>query len=92
MGILNPRLVHQIFQGHLGGNHHFLLSLVFYYIVPLIYPFIFGWILALMLNPLVNFFQFKLKLPQMAVRHLIHDLIPGCDGNGHHTVSCEYRS
>ncbi|WP_239696582.1 sporulation integral membrane protein YtvI [Paenibacillus oryzisoli] len=42
----------------------FLVAIAFYYIIPLIYPFIFGWIIALMLNPLVNFFQFKCKLPR----------------------------
>ncbi|OCT11695.1 sporulation integral membrane protein YtvI [Paenibacillus pectinilyticus] len=64
MGILNPRLVHQIFRGIWVALIVFLLALAFYYIIPLIYPFIFGWIIALMLNPVVNFFQFKLKLPR----------------------------
>ncbi|CAH1200278.1 Sodium-lithium/proton antiporter [Paenibacillus allorhizoplanae] len=64
MGILNPRLVHQIFRGIWVAIILFLAAIAFYYIVPLIYPFIFGWIIALMLNPLVNFFQFKLKLPR----------------------------
>ncbi|MGO4497884.1 sporulation integral membrane protein YtvI [Paenibacillus sp. 2RAB27] len=64
MGILNPRLVHQIFRGIWVAIILFLLATAFYYIIPLIYPFIFGWIIALMLNPLVNFFQFKLKLPR----------------------------
>ncbi|NOU69470.1 sporulation integral membrane protein YtvI [Paenibacillus sp. LMG 31461] len=64
MGILNPRLVHQIFRGIWVAIILFLLAIAFYYIIPLIYPFIFGWIIALMLNPLVNFFQFKLKLPR----------------------------
>ncbi|CAN7675750.1 sporulation integral membrane protein YtvI [Paenibacillus sp. LjRoot153] len=64
MGILNPRLVHQIFRGIWVAIILFLVAIAFYYIVPLIYPFIFGWIIALMLNPLVNFFQFKLKLPR----------------------------
>ena len=64
MGILNPRLVHQIFRGIWVALIIVLIGLAFYYVIPLIYPFIFGWILALMLNPLVNFFQFKLKLPR----------------------------
>ncbi|WNR43348.1 sporulation integral membrane protein YtvI [Paenibacillus roseipurpureus] len=64
MGILNPRLVHQIFRGIWVAIIVGLLSLAFFYIIPLIYPFIFGWILALMMNPIVNFFQFKLKLPR----------------------------
>ncbi|CAN7366750.1 sporulation integral membrane protein YtvI [Paenibacillus sp. LjRoot56] len=64
MGILNPRLVHQIFRGIWVAIILFLVAIAFYYIIPLIYPFIFGWIIALMLNPLVNFFQFKLKLPR----------------------------
>jgi sporulation integral membrane protein YtvI len=64
MGILNPRLVHQIFRGIWVAIILFLVAIAFYYIIPLIYPFIFGWVIALMLNPLVNFFQFKLKLPR----------------------------
>lgn len=64
MGILNPRLVHQIFRGIWVALIIVGIAYAFYYIIPLIYPFIFGWILALMLNPLVNFFQFKLKLPR----------------------------
>jgi sporulation integral membrane protein YtvI len=64
MGILNPRLVHQIFRGIWVALIIVLIGLSFYYVIPLIYPFIFGWILALMLNPLVNFFQFKMKLPR----------------------------
>ncbi|OAS21265.1 sporulation integral membrane protein YtvI [Paenibacillus oryzisoli] len=64
MGILNPRLVHQIFRGIWVAIILFLVAIAFYYIIPLIYPFIFGWIIALMLNPLVNFFQFKCKLPR----------------------------
>lgn len=64
MGILNPRLVHQIFRGIWVALIIVLIGFTFYYIIPLIYPFIFGWILALMLNPLVNFFQFKLKFPR----------------------------
>lgn len=64
MGILNPRLVHQIFRGIWVAIILFVVAIAFYYIIPLIYPFIFGWIIALMLNPLVNFFQFKLKLPR----------------------------
>ncbi|KRF03591.1 permease [Paenibacillus sp. Soil766] len=64
MGILNPRLVHQIFRGIWVAIIICVVAIAFYYIIPLIYPFIFGWIIALMLNPLVNFFQFKLKLPR----------------------------
>jgi sporulation integral membrane protein YtvI len=64
MGILNPRLVHQIFRGIWVALIIIVIGLAFFYVIPLIYPFIFGWILALMLNPLVNFFQFKLKLPR----------------------------
>ncbi|MFD0695222.1 sporulation integral membrane protein YtvI [Paenibacillus sp. GCM10027628] len=64
MNILNPRLVHQIFRGIWVAIIILLIGLVLYYVTPLIYPFIFGWLIALMLNPLVNFFQFKMKLPR----------------------------
>jgi sporulation integral membrane protein YtvI len=64
MGILNPRLVHQIFRGIWVAFIIAGIAYAFYYVIPLIYPFIFGWILALMLNPIVNFFQFKLKFPR----------------------------
>lgn len=64
MRILNPRLVHQIFRGIWVALILAGIAYAFYYVIPLIYPFIFGWILALMLNPIVNFFQFKLKFPR----------------------------
>lgn len=64
MSILNPRLVHQIFRGIWVALIIAGIAYAFYYVIPLIYPFIFGWILALMLNPIVNFFQFKLKFPR----------------------------
>ncbi|TXK84215.1 sporulation integral membrane protein YtvI [Paenibacillus sp. N3.4] len=64
MGILNPRLVHQIFRGVWVALIIVIISLTFYYITPLVYPFICGWILALLLNPIVNFFHFKFKLPR----------------------------
>ncbi|NEW07760.1 sporulation integral membrane protein YtvI [Paenibacillus sp. SYP-B3998] len=64
MNILNPRLVHQIFRGIWVAIIVFIIALGFYYVTPLIYPFILGWIIAFMLQPLVNFFQFKLKLPR----------------------------
>ena len=46
MGILNPRLVHQIFRGIWVALIIVLIGLAFYYVIPLIYPFIFGWILS----------------------------------------------
>ncbi|RTE09244.1 sporulation integral membrane protein YtvI [Paenibacillus whitsoniae] len=64
MGILNPRLVHQIFRGIWVAMIVAMIGLAFYYIIPLIYPFIFGWVIALLLNPVVNFFHFKCKLPR----------------------------
>ncbi|MBD0382784.1 sporulation integral membrane protein YtvI [Paenibacillus sedimenti] len=64
MNILNPRLVHQIFRGIWVAIIVLLLGLALYYVTPLIYPFIFGWLIALLLNPLVNFFHFKMKLPR----------------------------
>ena len=63
MNILNPSLVHQIFRGISVADHHLVIVIRSYYIIPLIYPFIVGWIIALLLNPVVNFFQFKLKFP-----------------------------
>ncbi|UKS24326.1 sporulation integral membrane protein YtvI [Paenibacillus sp. HWE-109] len=64
MRILNPRLVHQIFRGMWVALIILLIGFAFYFVIPLIYPFIFGWVLALMLNPVVNFFQFQLKFPR----------------------------
>lgn len=38
--------------------------LAVYWTIPLLYPFIIGWIIAYILNPLVNLMQRKLKLPR----------------------------
>jgi len=64
MNILNPRLVHQIFRGIWVALIFLLIGLGLYYITPLVYPFIFGWLIALTMNPLVNLLHFKLKLPR----------------------------
>lgn len=41
-----------------------LLILTVYFVIPLIYPFIIGWIIAYMLNPLVHFLEKRIKLPR----------------------------
>ncbi|MFC5451949.1 sporulation integral membrane protein YtvI [Paenibacillus aestuarii] len=64
MNILNPRLVHQIFRGIWVAMIFLLIVLALYYITPLVYPFIFGWLIAFIMNPLVNLLHFKLKLPR----------------------------
>ncbi|MCU9614187.1 sporulation integral membrane protein YtvI [Caldibacillus lycopersici] len=45
-----------------GGT--FFLLVAVYYISSVVYPFIFAWIIAFLMNPLVNFLQFKGKLPR----------------------------
>ena len=35
-----------------------------YYVIPLIYPFLIGWAIAYMLNPVVRFMQHRFKLPR----------------------------
>jgi sporulation integral membrane protein YtvI len=64
LNFLNPRLIHQIFRGVWVAIVLILLGLAIYYITPLIYPFVFGWILAYMMNPLVNALQRRSKLPR----------------------------
>jgi sporulation integral membrane protein YtvI len=64
MNILNPRLVHQIFRGAWVAIILALLGWFAYVAFPLIYPFIFGWLVAYLLNPLVNLFQRKARLPR----------------------------
>lgn len=64
MNILNPRLVHQIFRGAWVAIILALLGWFAYVAIPLIYPFLFGWLVAYFLNPLVNLFQRKARLPR----------------------------
>ncbi|MDB5055912.1 MAG: permease [Bacilli bacterium] len=42
-----------------------LIAIVLYYVVPLVYPFLFGWVIAYILNPLVNLLHKKAKLPRL---------------------------
>jgi sporulation integral membrane protein YtvI len=64
MNILNPRLVHQIFRGAWVAIILAFLGWFAYVAIPLIYPFLFGWLVAYFLNPLVNLFQRKARLPR----------------------------
>jgi sporulation integral membrane protein YtvI len=42
-----------------------LLSILFiYYAVPFLYPFLIGWIIALMLQPVIRFLQRRVKMPR----------------------------
>ncbi|UJF34736.1 sporulation integral membrane protein YtvI [Paenibacillus hexagrammi] len=61
---MNPKLVHQIFRGIWVSLIVFIIGLFIYYVTPLIYPFLFGWLLAFMLNPLVGIFHYKLRFPR----------------------------
>lgn len=40
------------------------VCLIVYFVVPLILPFIIGWIIAYILNPVVNFLNFRVRLPR----------------------------
>ncbi|MFP3723125.1 sporulation integral membrane protein YtvI [Niallia circulans] len=42
----------------------FLLFVSFFYLSKVTYPFIIGFLIAFLMNPLVNFLQFKCKLPR----------------------------
>ncbi|SEB89034.1 sporulation integral membrane protein YtvI [Paenibacillus sp. GP183] len=64
MNILNPQLVHQIFRGIWVAVILFLIGLFLYKVTPLVYPFLFGWAIAYLLNPLVNVLQRRAKFPR----------------------------
>ncbi|MFD2671643.1 sporulation integral membrane protein YtvI [Marinicrinis sediminis] len=38
--------------------------LFLYWVIPLIYPFVFGWLIAYLINPVVKFLQKKAKFPR----------------------------
>ncbi|OGX68362.1 MAG: hypothetical protein A2189_04755, partial [Paenibacillus sp. RIFOXYA1_FULL_44_5] len=61
---MNQNLLHQLFRGLLVLFILSVIVFVFYYVTPLIFPFLIGWIIAYMLNPLVNLLQKKAKLPR----------------------------
>jgi sporulation integral membrane protein YtvI len=64
MNILNPRLVHQIFRGIWVAIIITVVGYTLFKVTPLVYPFIFGWIIAYLLNPLVNLLQRRVRLPR----------------------------
>jgi sporulation integral membrane protein YtvI len=64
MNILNPQLVHQIFRGIWVAVILFLIGLLLYKVTPLVYPFLFGWVIAYLLNPLVNVLQRRARFPR----------------------------
>jgi sporulation integral membrane protein YtvI len=64
MNILNPQLVHQIFRGIWVAVILFIIGLILYKVTPLVYPFLLGWVIAYLLNPLVNVLQRRAKLPR----------------------------
>src|SRR4051794_37860995 len=64
MNILNPQLVHQIFRGIWVTVILLMMGLFLYSVTPLVYPFLFGWLIAYLLNPLVNVLQRKAKFPR----------------------------
>ncbi|WP_068619911.1 sporulation integral membrane protein YtvI [Paenibacillus tuaregi] len=41
-----------------------LVGLAFYWLIPLLYPFLIAWLIAYAMNPLVGFLQKKVKLPR----------------------------
>jgi sporulation integral membrane protein YtvI len=64
MNILNPRLVHQLFRGSWVVLLIAFFCVFFYFTVPIMTPFLFAWLLAYILNPIVNLLNQKLKLPR----------------------------
>jgi sporulation integral membrane protein YtvI len=65
MKSLDKLLQKQIIRGLVVFGIIILIALFLYYVVPLVYPFIFGWIIAYMLNPLVNLLHKRAKLPRL---------------------------
>ncbi|MFD7522682.1 sporulation integral membrane protein YtvI [Paenibacillus chitinolyticus] len=64
MRVFNPYLLHKIFRGALVLLCLVAGWLLLRYVSPLIYPFIIGWLLAYVLNPIVNLLQRKAKMPR----------------------------
>jgi sporulation integral membrane protein YtvI len=64
MKSLDKLLQKQILRGILVSSIILLIILAFYYVIPLIYPFLFGWVIAFLLNPLVNLFHKRARLPR----------------------------
>jgi sporulation integral membrane protein YtvI len=65
MKSLDRLLQRQILRGLLVFGMIIIIALFLYYVVPLVYPFIFGWIIAYMMNPLVNLLHKRAKLPRL---------------------------
>lgn len=61
---MDKLLQKQILRGLFVFIMILLILLAFYYVVPLVYPFLFGWVIAFILNPLVNLLHVKVKLPR----------------------------
>lgn len=61
---MNTDLVKQILRGGWVSIILILIGLVFYFVTPLVYPFIIGWLIAYMLNPFINFLNQRAKLPR----------------------------
>jgi sporulation integral membrane protein YtvI len=62
---LDKHLQKQILRGLFVLIIILLITLAFYYVVPLISPFLFGWVIAFILNPLVNLLHHKVRLPRV---------------------------
>jgi sporulation integral membrane protein YtvI len=61
---MNPVLIKQILRGAWIAVILTLVALGLYFIIPLVYPFIIGWMIAYMLNPLVRLLQRRAKFPR----------------------------
>ncbi|ANE48441.1 permease [Paenibacillus swuensis] len=61
---MDRNLVRQMFRGLLVIIAIVLACLAFYYGTPLLYPFVIGWLLAYMLNPIIAMLQQKAKFPR----------------------------
>lgn len=57
-------LTRQIFRGVWIAIILIASAVALYFLFPLIYPFIIGWILAYLLNPFVNFLQRRVRFPR----------------------------
>ncbi|MVP00914.1 sporulation integral membrane protein YtvI [Paenibacillus lutrae] len=64
MRVFNPYLLHQIFRGALVAALLYFGWWAARYVTPLVYPFILGWLLAYLLNPVINLLQRRAKFPR----------------------------
>lgn len=61
---MNQLLSKQLLRGTWVAIIFVIVGLSLFYVTPLVYPFIIGWLIAYLLNPFVNFLQRRARFPR----------------------------